>query len=74
VWHFILRPWKRLNKKWLLTNQGPYRIIKCINDVNFIVQRFPESKPEIVHIDWLSRFHGSIPAKWKKWWPWKKQC
>jgi len=66
VWHFIPRPKKGLNKKWLLSNIGPYRIIRQINDVNFIVHRSPESQPEIVHIDRLSRFHSTIPAKWKK--------
>jgi len=60
------RPKKGLNRKWLLTNRGPYRIMKRVNDVNYVVQRSPESQPEIEHTDRLSQFHGTIPPKWKK--------
>ena len=65
VWHFVPRTRRGLNKKWLSTNRGPYRIIKQINDVNYIVKRVPKAKPEIVHIDQLSRYHGAIPPLWK---------
>ena len=34
--------------------------------MNFIVQRSMESSPLIIHIDRLSRFHGTDPTKWKK--------
>jgi len=42
--------------------------MKRVNDVNYVVQRSPESQREIVHrpIDRLSQFHGTIPPKWKK--------
>ena len=65
VWHFVPRTRRGLNKKWLATNRGPYRIIKQINDVNYIVKRLPKAKPEIVHIDRLSRYHGAVPPLWK---------
>jgi len=66
VWHFIPRTKKGLNKKWLMTNRGPYRIVKRLNDVNFVVQRLPTSGMEIVHIDRLTRFHGTVPKLWKQ--------
>jgi len=66
VWHFIPRSKKGMNKKWMMTNKGPYRIIKHVNDVNFLVQKLPTSGMEIVHIDRLTRFHGTVPKPWKQ--------
>jgi len=43
-----------LNKKRLLTNHGPNRIVKQVNDVIFIVKKSLKSRQEIVHIDQLS--------------------
>jgi len=56
---------KGLNLKWMMTNRGPYRIIRRLNDVNFVVQKYPKSNPEIVHIDRLTHFHGIVPKAWK---------
>jgi len=50
----------------MMTNKGPYRIIKSLNDVNFVVQKLPTSGMEIVHIDRLTRFHGTVPKPWKQ--------
>ena len=66
VWHFIPRTKKGMNKKWLMTNKGPYRIIKCLNDANFVVQKLPTSGMEMVHIDRLMCFHGTVPKPWKQ--------
>jgi len=66
VWHFIPCTEKGMNKKWMMTNKGPYRIIKRLNDVNFVVQKLPTSGMEIVHIDRLTRFHGTVPKLWKQ--------
>jgi len=66
VWHFIPRTKKGLNKKWLMTNKGPYCIIKRLNDVNFVVQKLRTSGMEIVHIDRLKRLHGTVPKPWKQ--------
>lgn len=65
VWHFIPRTRKGLNRKWMMGNKGPYRIVRRLNDVNFVVQKLPMSVPIIVHIDRLTRFHGTIPKAWK---------
>jgi len=67
MWHFMPIAWKGLNKKWLLTNRGLYCVIKRINDVNFIIKCSPEANPEVVHVDRLSRFHGSVPPARKTW-------
>jgi len=65
VWHFIPRTKKGLNKKWLLANQGPYRIVRQINEVNFVVKRSPKTREEIVHIDMPSWYRGTVPQQWK---------
>jgi len=54
VWHFISRMQKGLNCKWTLVNEGPYRIVWQINDVNFMVKRSLKAKEDIVHIDRLT--------------------
>jgi len=66
VWHFIPPRYKGLNKKWLLGNKGPYRIVRKINDVNFVVKRMPKSSEEIVHIDRLTKYKSAVPPRWKK--------
>jgi len=66
VSHFIPRTKKGLNKKWLMTNKGSYRIVTRLNDVNFVVQKVPNSSMEIVLIDRLMLFHGTVPKPWKQ--------
>jgi len=65
VWHFIPCMQIGLNCKWLLANKGPYCIVRQINDVNFVVKRSSKVKEEIVHIDRLTRYRGTIPQQWK---------
>ena len=45
-------------------NKGPYRITRRINDANFVVKRSPKAKGEIVHIDRLIRYRGTVPQQW----------
>jgi len=66
VWHFIPHRHKGLNKKWLLGNKGPYRIVRKVNDVNFVVKQTPKSSEEIVHIDRLTKYKNAVPSQWKK--------
>ena len=66
VWHLILHMQKRLNCKWLLANNGPYCIVRRINDLNFVVKRSPKAREEIiVHIDRLTQNRGTIPQQWQ---------
>jgi len=44
----------------MLANKGPYRIVRRINDVNFVLKQSPKAKEEIVHIDRLTRYCGAI--------------
>ena len=66
VWHFIPHRYKGLNKKWLLGNRGPYRIVRKINEVNFVVKKSPKAQEEIVHIDRLTKYKNTVPPQWRK--------
>jgi len=65
AWHFIPCMQKGLNRKWMLANKGPYRIVGRISDVNFVVKRSIKAKEEIVHIDRLTWYRGTIPPQWR---------
>ena len=47
----------KLSSPW----RGPYRILKCINDVNYKIEELSTGKQQIVHYDRLKRYHGSPP-------------
>ena len=64
VWYYMPKYGAGLNRKWMLASQGPYCVIRSINDVNKVIRRTPTSKPIIVHIDRLIHYHGEIPACW----------
>ncbi|UYV68182.1 K02A2.6-like, partial [Cordylochernes scorpioides] len=44
--------------------EGPYKIIKCLNDVIFRIQKTPMSKPKVVHCNRLAPFRGTVPVQW----------
>ena len=43
----------KLSSPW----RGPYRILKCINDVNYKIEELSTGKQQIVHYDRLKRYH-----------------
>ena len=65
VWYYIPRNRRGYNRKWELNNRGPYRVMKKLNDVNFIIQRTQKTKPIVAHIDRLSLYYGQTPAEWE---------
>ena len=48
----------KLSSPW----RGPYRIIACLNDVNYHIEEISTSKRQVVHYDRIKRYHGPIPA------------
>jgi len=44
--------------------QGPYRIVKKINDLVFRIQLSPRSKPKVVHVERLSPYRGRNLPSW----------
>ena len=50
----------KLTRPW----QGPYLVIKRINDVVYRIQLNPKSKPKVVHRNRLWRYSGASPPDW----------
>ena len=50
----------KLTRPW----QGPYLVIKRINDVVYRVQLSPRSKPKVVHRNRLWRYSGTSTPDW----------
>ncbi|KAJ8933607.1 hypothetical protein NQ318_002770 [Aromia moschata] len=44
--------------------EGPYTIIKKINDLVYRIQLSPRSKPKVVHLERLARYTGHNPPDW----------
>ena len=47
----------KLSSPW----RGPYRILQCINDVNYKIEELSTGKQQIVRYDRLKRYHGTPP-------------
>ena len=60
-------PRRRQGKSLKLSrlNVGPYRVVKRLNAVNYIIMLTPRSKPLIAHVDKLKLWTGSEPECWK---------
>ena len=50
----------KLARRW----QGPYLVIKRINDMVYRVQLKPQSKPKVVHRNRLWKYSGTSPPTW----------
>ncbi|UYV78164.1 hypothetical protein LAZ67_16000346 [Cordylochernes scorpioides] len=50
----------KLQYQW----EGPYKIIKCLNDVIFRIKKTPTSKPKVVHYNRLAPIRGTVPVQW----------
>ncbi|KAJ8948598.1 hypothetical protein NQ318_007602 [Aromia moschata] len=53
-----------LNLGWERDWEGPYTIIKKINDLVYRIQISPRSKPKVVHLERLTRYTGHNPPDW----------
>ncbi len=67
VWYMSPRRRVGVGRKWQLATTGPYRIMRSLNLVNFVIQRTPSSKAFIVHIDRMTLFAGEPPKCWRSW-------
>ena len=65
VWYFIPKVVKSKKSRWNLGNKGPYRVMKRINLVNYVIQRSPRTEPFVAHVDRLTAYVGEIPACWR---------
>ncbi|UYV82442.1 K02A2.6-like, partial [Cordylochernes scorpioides] len=64
VWLHNPQRKKELSPKLQYHWEGPYKIIKCLNDVIYRIQKTRTSKPKVVHYNRLAPFRGSVPEQW----------
>jgi len=50
--------------KWQNYYQGPFLVTRQLGSVNYEIQRTPQSKPWIVHVDKLKACHSSEKEAW----------
>ncbi|GBL87879.1 hypothetical protein AVEN_192055-1 [Araneus ventricosus] len=51
-------PSPKLGQNW----EGPYTVIKKLSNVVYRVQRSPNAKPKVIHINWLSPYRTADPS------------
>ena len=64
VWYYYPRRFTNKSPKWQRNFTGPYRIVRTIPPVNYVLQRSRRSKPFVVHADKLKRCHSPPTVDW----------
>ncbi|KAJ8959954.1 hypothetical protein NQ318_009387, partial [Aromia moschata] len=64
VWLYAPKRTKGKSPKLQSNWEGPYTIIKKINDLVYRTQLSPRSKPKVVHLERLARYTGHNPPDW----------
>jgi hypothetical protein len=66
VWYYCPRRYRGQRPKWSLQTSGPYRVIRQVNMVNYVIQLTPKHRTFIVHVDRLWPHVGEEPTVWRK--------
>ncbi|KAJ8961412.1 hypothetical protein NQ318_014658 [Aromia moschata] len=64
VWLYALKRTKGRRPKLQNNWEGPYTIIKKINDLVYHIQLSPRSKPKVVQLERLARYIGHDSPDW----------
>jgi len=56
VWYFCPRSRPGTSPKWTRFYSGPYRVVRRVNDVNYVIQLTLRSHQIIVHINKIKRY------------------
>ncbi|KAJ8957155.1 hypothetical protein NQ318_007715 [Aromia moschata] len=64
VWLYAPKRTKGKSPKLQSNWEGPYTIIRKINDLVYRIQLSPRSKPKVVHLERLARYTGHNPPDW----------
>ena len=64
VWFFCPRLTAGRGRKFKKLTDGPYRIVRILNDVNYVIQKVPGARLQICHVDRLMRYEGEVPPVW----------
>ncbi len=62
VWLYNPQRKKGITPKFQRPWQGPFRILKRINDLVYRIQLKPTTKPRVVHYNRLWKYHGDDPS------------
>ena len=57
VWYFCPRARPGTSPKWTRFYSGPFRIVRKLNDVNYVIQLSPRSRAMVVHINKLKPYN-----------------
>ncbi|KAJ8934624.1 hypothetical protein NQ318_023204 [Aromia moschata] len=64
VWLYAPKRTKGKSPKLQSNWEGPYTIVKKINDLVYRIQLSPRSKPKVVHLERLAKYTGHNPPDW----------
>ncbi len=64
VYYHYPRTYPGRTAKWTRFYTGPFKVLRVVNDVNYVITKSPKSKPFIVHADKLKLYQGDLPAIW----------
>ena len=64
VWFYCPRLTACRGQKFKKMTNGPYRIVRILNDVNYVIQKVPGARLQICHVDRLLRYEGEGPPVW----------
>jgi hypothetical protein len=53
---------KGLCRKWFRKYQGPFKVIRCLSPVIYVIRRVPCGIERTVHVDRLKAFSGHVPV------------
>ena len=66
VWFYCPRLTAGRGRKFRKLTDGPYRIVRVLNDVNYVIQKVPGGRLQVCHVDRLLRYEGEPPQVWVK--------
>ena len=64
VWYYYPRKYTRMSPKWQRCFIGPYRVVRKLPPVNYVIQRSSKSKPFVVHADKLKNSYTTPASDW----------
>ena len=64
VWYYYPRKFTQKSAKWQRNYTGPYKIIRVIEPVNFVLRKTPCSAPFVVHMDKMKKCYTPPVKDW----------
>ena len=66
VWFYCPRLTAGRGRKFKKLTDGPYRIVRILNEVDYVIQKVPGGRLQVCHVDRLLRYEGEPPQIWVK--------